>query len=368
MAEKDSARWSRRYLRTAFIAGLVGVLVLVGWVLIFKPRTPEHASPAAKNSTPSGSTAAGSSLPPLPPDVPLQMAVVIGNGRQSVALMSASDGKILRTLDVYPRVDGVEHGGMQATKDGLALFAGFRAPGRCGQIVKVDLQTFTVADLELEGWVPGVSWDGGQLAYAEMKRVGPTEYSFSCSAVGIAVLDLKTGETKRWPFAREEQDVVVGPLNWSPNGKDITFLLGKGAHGAYQLRTLDRTKRGTLEDASTPFGPPTGPGSERWLDQEYLSDGRLVVAMDPLDEDGSPRGESKILLVDPRGNATTLRQFPHLAPEIEFDPSERFYVWATSITNPGPTPGYVSIVSRVRREDSEEVELSRRLLVGGFSW
>jgi dipeptidyl aminopeptidase/acylaminoacyl peptidase len=236
-------RARRRRRRRQFTSAAVLVVMLVAVasaVIVFRSHSTTHRSVIATPPT------AGEE--------------VLAAFRDRLEVLSASDGRVLRTL-----VEGSEAAGASTvtpTPDGVWVYFGRGTP-TCGD------QTPTIwrvptgggpVERVAAGWAPRVSPDGRFLAYASLRPA-----SRGCDQANVLVVDDLTGGTEQQlDYGPDIQGVT--PLAWSPDSTRLVTVTPPTTYGQ-----VDVTPSG-LRQLDPPHLPP-GNGAL------FLSDGELVTSL-----------------------------------------------------------------------------------------
>jgi hypothetical protein len=315
-------RWRRATVAAAAACALTGGLVVAG-----TDRPPEPAEPAARPiGTPPASFLAG-----------------VG-GR--VAVVSTASGKVVRYLTQAPKTQAPKgHGqfffALSEDRDTVWFsdvdvcgHSGiYRVPYQGGAAVRVDRSANAEALT--------VSQDGSKLVY----------HPLGCHGGGpspaFAVLDLRTGKTRRWAYSQRGE--VLGATTWSPDGRHLAYIefFGNG-----ELRTrawlLDTTGPGTSLAASRPLPPPDKGCQIRGLAWQPGT-GRLAIS------EACPTSHQLVFVNGPGGKVLSrpLRVDQSFGG-LHFDPSGRHLLYTTG------APGIpFSARSTWRWDGTRAVEIGR---------
>jgi len=313
--------WMRRWRRAAVAAAAAGALT-GGLVVAGTDGRPEPAAPAAR---PIGRA-------------PASFVAVVGG---HVAVVATTSGKVVRYLSKAPKGDGQFFFALSEDRDtvwfsdvAVCGHSGiYRVPYRGGAAVRVDPSANAEALT--------VSQDGSKLAYRPLGCHG------SGPSPAFAVLDLRTGKTRRWAYSQRGE--VLGPMTWSPDGRHLAYIEFYG-NGTLRTRAwlLDTTGPGRSLAASRPLPPPDKGCQVRGLAWQPGT-GRLAIS------EACPTSHQLVVVNRPGGKVLSrpLRVDQPFAG-LDFDPSGRHLLYTTGA--PG-TP--FSARSTWRWDGTRAVELGR---------
>jgi hypothetical protein len=288
--------WMRRWRRAAVAVTAAGALT-GGLVVAGTDGRPEPAAPAAR---PIGRAPA---------------SFVAGVGGR-VAVVSTTSGKVIRYLTQAPAGHGQFFIALSEDRDtvwfsdvAVCGHSGiYRVPYQGGAAVRVDPSANAEALT--------VSQDGSKLAYRPLGCHG------SGPSPAFAVLDLRTGKTRRWAYSQRGE--VLGPMTWSPDGRHLAYIEFYG-NGTLRTRAwlLDTTGPGRSLAASRPLPPPDKGCQVRGLAWQPGT-GRLAIS------EACPTSHQLVVVNRPGGKVLSrpLRVEQNFAG-LDFDPSGRHLLYTT---------------------------------------
>jgi hypothetical protein len=217
-------RWRRAAVTVTAACVLTGGVVVAG-----TDGLPQPAAPAAR---------------------PIRTApasfVAQVDGR--VAVVSTASGKVVRYLTHAPAGHGQFFFALSEDRD-TVWFSDVDVCGHSG-IYRVSYQGGGAVrvDRSANAEALTVSQDGSKLVYRPLGCHG--------SSPAFAVLDLRTGKTRRWAYSQRGE--VLGPMAWIPDGRHLAYIEFFGSSGTLRSRAwlLDTTGPGTSLAASRPLPPP----------------------------------------------------------------------------------------------------------------
>jgi hypothetical protein len=284
-------RWRRAAVAAATACALTGGLVIAG-----TDRPPEPVGPARPIGTPPASFLAG-----------------VG-GR--VAVVSTASGKVVRYLTQAPAGKGQFYFALSEDR-GTVWFSDVDVCGHSG-IYRVSYQGGAAVrvDRSANAEALTVSQDGSKLAYRPLGCHGGGPSS------AFAVLDLRTGKTRRWAYSQRGE--VLGPMTWSPDGRYLAYIEFYG-NGTLRTRAwlLDTTGPGKSLAASRPLPPPDKGCQIRGLAWQPGT-GRLAIS------EACPTSHQLVFVDGPGGKALSrpLRVDQSFGG-LDFDPSGRHLLYTT---------------------------------------
>jgi hypothetical protein len=307
-------RWRRAAVAVAAACALTGGLVVAG-----TDRLPGPAGSARPIGT-----------------APTSFLATVG-GR--VAVVSTASGKVVRYLTHAPAGHGQFFFALSEDRD-TVWFSDVDVCGHSG-IYRVSYQGGAAVrvDRSANAEALTVSHDGSKLVYHPLGCHG--------SSPAFAVLDLRTGKTRRWAYSQRGE--VLGPMTWSPDGRHLAYI---EFFGSGEVRTrawlLDTTGPGKSLAASRPL-PPPDKGCEIHDLAWQPGTGRLAISQ------ACPTTHQLVFVDAPGGKVVSrpLRVEQPIAG-LDFDPSGRHLLYTTGA--PG-TP--FSARSTWRWDGTRAVEVGR---------